>query len=372
MTERRTRSVRCAGGAALAAVLLAGCSPLYVLRAGYEEAKILSRRQPIARLVRDSTTPPERRDKLSLVLEVRQFAADSLGLDVGKSYTTFSQLDSDTLALVLSAARKDRFEAHTWWFPIVGHVPYKGFFSEGKARDAIEDLEREGYDTYLRPTSAFSTLGWFNDPLVSPLLRYDSVSLASTVVHEVFHNTLYRAGEAMFNESLAEFVGSRGAIVFLCGRFGEESSQCGTARAAWEDELLFGRFLSGLVAELEALYARDDLTREQKLELREEVFRRSQRVFAEEVRPRLRVATYASFSRDPLNNATLISRRLYYHRLDLFEELFRASGGDLRRTLDLLLEAVDGADDPYAAVEEALAALRRGTEPRGAGAPEGL
>src|SRR5690606_18318309 len=172
---------------------------------------------------------------------------------VGDSYTTFSQLDSDTLALVLSAARKDRFEAHTWWFPIVGHVPYKGFFSERKARGEIEKLERKGYDTYLRPTSAFSTLGWFNDPLVSPLLRYDSVSLAATVIHEVFHNTLYLSAQATFNESLAEFVGSRGAIAFLCGRFGEGSPQCDTARGAWEDELLFGRFLSDLVADLEAL-----------------------------------------------------------------------------------------------------------------------
>jgi predicted aminopeptidase len=331
--------------------LLAGCSPLYVLRAGYEEAKILSRREPIARLVRDSTTPPEQRDKLSLVLEVRQFAADSLELDVGKSYTTFSQLDSDTLALILSAARRDRFEAHTWWFPIVGHVPYKGFFSERKAREAMAELEREGFDTFLRPTSAFSTLGWFNDPLVSPLLRYDSVSLAATVVHEVFHNTLYLPGQTMFNESLAEFVGSRGAIQFLCGRFGEASPQCERARAAWADELVFGRFLSALVAELEALYAREDLSLERKLELREEVFRRSQALFEREVRPQLRVSSYASFTRDPLNNATLISRRLYYHRLELFEEVFRQTGGNLGRTIQRILEAVDDAEDPYAAVE---------------------
>lgn len=355
MRERRTRSVRRVAATLLAAALLAGCSPLYVLRAGYEEAKILRRRQPIARLVRDSTTPPARRDKLSLVLEVRRYAADSLGLDVGDSYTTFSQLDSDTLALILSAAHRDRFAARTWWFPIVGHVPYKGFFSEAKAREAIEDLEADGYDTYLRPTSAFSTLGWFNDPLVSPLLRYDSVSLASTVVHEVFHNTLYKAGEAMFNESLAEFVGSRGAIAFLCGRFGEASPQCGTARAVWEDERVFGRFLSALVEELEALYGREELTRERKLELREEVFVRAKRTFAAEVRPRLRVATYDSFARDPLNNATLISRRLYYHRLDLFEALFEAQGRDLRRTLDVLLPAVKDAEEPYEAVERLVA-----------------
>lgn len=343
----------------LACALVTGCSPVYVLRAGYEEAKILSRRKPIARLVQDSTLPPAQRAKLSLVLEVRQFAADSLDLAVGKSYTTFSQLDSDTLALVLSAARRDRFQAHTWWFPIVGHVPYKGFFSERKAREAMAELEREGLDTYLRPTSAFSTLGWFNDPLVSSLLRYDSVSLAATVVHEVFHNTLYLAGEAMFNESLAEFVGSRGAIMFLCGRFGEGSRECAVARSMWHDERIFGRYLSGLVAELEALYAREDIPLAQKMELREEIFRHSRERFQKEVQPQFEVASYSSFARDPLNNATLISRRLYYHRLDLFEELFQATGGDLRHSIQLILEAVEDAEDPYAAVEAALRSVKR-------------
>nr|MBA2671201.1 aminopeptidase [Gemmatimonadota bacterium] len=94
------------GTGALLLLTVAGCSPFYVLRAGYEEAKILSRRQPIERMVEDPATPPEQRGKLALVLEARQFAADSLGLEVGRSYTAFSQLDSDTLAFVLSAAHK--------------------------------------------------------------------------------------------------------------------------------------------------------------------------------------------------------------------------------------------------------------------------
>jgi predicted aminopeptidase len=343
------------GGGALLTLglllLLAGCSPLYVLRAGYEEAKILSRREPIARLVADSTTPPQTRAKLALVVQARDFARDSLRLDAGKSYTTFSQLDSDTLALVLSAARKDAFKAHTWWFPIVGHVPYKGFFSERKARRAAEALERKGFDTYVRPTSAFSTLGWFNDPLVSPLLRYDSVSLANTVIHELLHNTFYASGQAMFNESFAQFVGSRGAIALFCGPSLPDPARCERARGDWEDERLFGRFLSALVAELEALYGRSELATEEKLRLREEVFARARERYAAEVHPRLKVNSYASFTRGQLNNATLIGRRLYYGRLDLFEQLFQQSGGDLRRTIERVREAVRGVEDPYAALE---------------------
>jgi predicted aminopeptidase len=341
-----------AAGLLLAA---AACSPTYVIRAGIEEAKILSRRQPIARLVEDPSTPPERRAKLSLVLQARTFADRHLGLAAGESYTTFSQLDSDTLALVLSAAHQDEFRAHTWWFPIVGHVPYKGFFSESAARREIRRLEEKGFDTYLRPTSAFSTLGWFNDPLVSPVLRYGDVDLANTVIHEIFHNTLYLAGEAQYNESLANFVGSRGAIEFFCRRDGPESPTCRQATGAWEDDLLFGRFMEELVGELEAVYGRADLAREQKLAAREEVFERARRRFAEEVRPRLQVQSFASFTTSPLNNATLISRRLYYGRLELFEQVFRSRGGDLRRTVDDIVAAVRGADDPYTRTEALLA-----------------
>ena len=333
------------------ALLVGGCSPLYVLRAGYEEAKILSRRQSIRKLVEDPSTPPERRAKLALVLQARTFADRELKLKVGESYTTFSQLDSDTLALVLSAAHRDQFRAHTWWFPIVGHVPYKGFFSEEAARREIRKLEEKGFDTYLRPTAAFSTLGWFNDPLVSPVLRAGEIDLVNTVIHELFHNTFYAAGEAAFNESLANFVGGRGAIEFFCRRDGPDSSRCRTARDAWADDLLFGAFLSGMVGELEALYGRTDLSREQKLAGREEVFRRAKERFTGEVQPRLKVQSFASFTRTPLNNATLISRRLYYQRLDLFERVFQAHGADLSRTVDAILKVARGAEDPYAAVE---------------------
>jgi predicted aminopeptidase len=333
-----------------ALALLGACSPLYVIRAGYEEAKLLSRRESIAKLVRDSATAPELREKLRLVVRARSFAQDSLGLETGDSYTTFAKLDSDTLAMIVSAAYKDRFQPYTWWFPIIGRVPYKGYFSEKKARQAVADLEAKGFDTYLRPTTAFSTLGWFNDPLVSPLLRYDSVSLGSTVIHELLHNTVYLPGQTAFNESFAEFVGSRGAIQMFCGGAGEGSGDCRMARALWHDELLYGAFLSGMVSRLDTLYGRADLPSAEKVRLREEIFSRAQRTFADSVRPSFQVASYSSFSREPLNNAFLLAHRLYYNRLDLFEALYQRQGGKLRETVQAVLEATKGGGDPYAKV----------------------
>lgn len=332
---------------------LGACSPGYVLRASWEEAKILQARRPISRVIADPRTDEATRAKLGLVLEARGYAADSLKLNAGKSYTLFSRVESDTLALVLSAAYQDRFQAKTWWFPVVGRVPYKGFFDEDDARREIAKLRAEGYDTYLRPTAAFSTLGWFNDPLLSTLLRYDSVSLANTVIHELFHNTFYAPGQAAFNESLANFVGARGAVDFFCGRDGDDAATCRRARDEWDDDLLFGAFMNEMVRDLEAVYGDSARTRQQKLEMREEVFAAAKERYARHVRPRLKVSNFDRFLRDELNNATLISRRLYYDRLDLFERVFQSRGGDLKRAVDDIVAAArSNKRDPYAAVAE--------------------
>jgi predicted aminopeptidase len=336
----------------LTGLAASACSPAYVMRAAWEEAKILNRRKPIARIVADTATDWETRDKLLLVLQARQFAADSLGLNAGDSYTLFSRVESDTLVMVLSAAPKDQFRPHTWWFPIVGSVPYKGYFELADAQKEQRRLEARGYDTFLRPSAAFSTLGWFNDPLLSTLLRYDPVSLGNTVIHELFHNTFYAPGQAVFNESLASFVGGRGAIEFFCGRDGPQSPTCRTAQGAWEDDLRFGAFMEQLVKDVEALYARADLTRDDKLRERERLFADAQRRFAEEVRPQLKVDSYASFTREPLNNATLIARHIYYDRLHLFEEVYRTRNGDFILAMnDIVAAARSGKADPYAAVQ---------------------
>jgi predicted aminopeptidase len=136
--RRRRRWPRVAlalAGVSLAASCMA-CSPVYVMKAGIAEARILRARRPITEVLADTTTDARMRAKLAYVLEARRFAADELGIDVGDSYTMFTQLDRDTLALVVSAAPKDQIAPVTWWFPIVGRVPYRGFFSVEDARRA--------------------------------------------------------------------------------------------------------------------------------------------------------------------------------------------------------------------------------------------
>jgi len=195
-------------GAVLTAVTPMG---RYLARGAWAEGRILARRRPIAQIAADSTLAPATRAKLQLVLEARAFAADSLGLPAKDAFTQFTQLEHDTLVLVLSGAHRDALRAVTWWFPVVGRVPYKGFFDFALAQRAEKELAAEGYDTYLRPSPAFSTLGFFNDPLLSTTLGEDSLEIVNTVVHELTHNRFYASGEAVFNESFANFVGARGA-----------------------------------------------------------------------------------------------------------------------------------------------------------------
>lgn len=336
----------------LFALLPAGCSPVYVLRAGIEEAKILSRRRPIVEVMRDPGTDAETRRKLDLVLQARTFSDQQLGLSTGESFTTYSWVESDTLLMVVSGARKDAFVPYTWSFPIVGRIPYKGYFDFDQAYDQARELEQEGYDAHVRPSGAFSTLGWFNDPLLNTVLRYGDVSLASTVIHELTHNTLFVPSQVGFNESFANFVGDRGAIDFFCTRDGTNAETCRLASNLWQDNLLFSAFLTGLVAQLETVYGDSTLTRDQKIERREDVFAHEKARFNSEVRPRLRTNAFRTFADQPINNATLIGTRLYYQHLDWFDVLYERNGHDLPATIRQVERiAEEHPDDPFGALQ---------------------
>jgi len=322
---------------------------MYVLKAGIAEAKILRARRPITEVLNDSATSADTRGKLAYVMEARRFAADSLGIDVGEAYSTYTRLDHDTLSLVLSAARKDRLVPKTWWFPVVGRVPYKGFFSEKDARAEQADLEKDGFDTYLRPTTAFSTLGWFNDPLLSTILRDDDVGVVETVLHELAHRYLFVAGQVGFNESYAEFVGNTAAIRFFCTRRGggPDTVKCLRAQARWRDLQRFSVFIDGLVSNLQTLYARTDLDAAEKIRRREDVFKAALEHFSHDVQPTFEALGFHSFITIPLNNATLLARMRYYHRLPDFQALLEQHGGDLRAVLEALKAGVKDVDDPF-------------------------
>ena len=337
---------------ALALLAAAACSPVYVLRAGWEEAKLLERRRPIREVVGDTATSPGLRNRLRLVLQARDWAERSLGLRPGDSFTSYAPVERDTLLLVVSAAPRFELSWKTWWFPVVGRVPYRGYFDFAEARAEARELTEDGWDVYVRPSSAFSTLGWLPDPVLSTSLRQDSVGIVETVLHEITHTTYFPSGHADFSESFATFVGHAGAEAFFC-RALRRPEACREARDRWHDTRLYGRFLTGLRDSLARLYGRD-LPEAETTRRKEEVLSAAADRFAREVAPSFRAFPAGVLDRDRLNNAWLLSRVLYYGRLEDFEAVRRRSP-DLRAAVASLVDSARAAGDPWSGLDRLLA-----------------
>jgi predicted aminopeptidase len=328
--------------------LLSGCSPIYFLRAAYEEGRILWRRQPIADFLATPDLHNDTKEKLTTVLAVRDYAQKVLNLNVAGSYASYSYVDRPDLTYVVIAAPQTELRPYTWWFVVVGHVPYKGFFSKSEAQSEAERLDKQGYDTTIRTSAAFSTLGWFDDPLLSHLLRFDKIALSEIVFHELFHNTLYVKGAGAFNESAANFIGHHATIDFFGQRFGHESAEYLRAVQLWQEELEFAGFIEELIINLSDLYRRN-IAKDDKLRLRNEVFARSQSEWARRIasRPTHR---FRGFSQQPLNNAVLMHYGVYLKNLQLFESLYELEGGNLVRTIDALEQSTQNGGEPFGAV----------------------
>jgi predicted aminopeptidase len=343
----------------LVGVLLAGYTTAYVVsedvryltRAGIEETKILQAREDIADLVADPATDSTTRSALQVVLDARDFAA-RLGLDAKETYTTYSEVERDTLLLVLSASPKNCLCPHLWKYPIVGRVPYKGFFDFEMAQRTADRMEREGYDVYMRPSAAFSTLGWFNDPLLSTAMSRDSMELAALVLHEIAHNTLYVKSATPFNESFAQMVGYRGAEAFFRQR--GDSADAERAADRWHDEILLADYYRDLGTRLDSLYRSADSAAVDSG--RSEIAAWARHQLEGVIAPQLRTYRVGRLTERPINNAQIIAARIYRDRLHLFETWYQRSGGRVDSavaSLKRLVESVEG-DSAYAVMERAL------------------
>ncbi len=324
----------------------------YLVRAAWEEAGILWRRRPIADLVEDTTTSVALRERLTLVREARDFAARELGLAAGQSFTTYSRLERDTLVLVLSAARRDSLVARTWWFPVVGRFPYKGFFDFGRAQRTARELQDAGFDTFLRPASAFSTLGWFNDPLLSTTVRQPPEALVNTVIHELLHNTVFVKGDVTFNESFASFVGAHGAMAFFAAR--GDTAAVRRARDDWEDDKVLGTFWATMMQRVDSALSLPGRDAAARVAARDTVYAQMRERLMRDIAPRLRLVDTTRLRAIQLDNAALLARRTYAADLSIFDEMHRREGGDLRRTIAAIDALTRVRRDPFAALRESL------------------
>ncbi len=301
-----------------AALTQTGCFEAgYLLQAGEGQLDLVCRAHNIDRVLQDEDTRPEVRLQLEEVPRIKAFATE-YGLVPTSSYEDYVQLDRPVAVWVVSAAPKLSFESLTWSFPIVGSVPYLGWFERSDAVEHAEKLALEGWDVELRGASAYSTLGWFRDPVLSSMLgdgTDGTGGLADVILHESLHATVYVKGQSGFNEGLATFVGDHLALAYLAKRYGEGSPEVAAyVLGESEGEKRTIRFRQAF-ADLDTLY-KSKLSDADKLQ--------KKKSYLTSLRAELHL-------KRPVSNATLAGFRAYHGGSKAFEALFDACGGDMKR-----------------------------------------
>lgn len=317
-------------------LFLTSCAhTLYIGKLAWGEAKILGGSVPLQEVLKDEGVGEEIKEGIRLVQEVKEFSRQRLGLRLDGSYETFYRVKGDALIYLVSACPQDRLEPHTWRFPIVGEVEYKGFFNRKDAIKEIKKLEERGLDTCLQEAIAFSTLGWLRDPLYSTVLDRHPVIISNIIIHELVHTTVFFKGETEFNEQIASFIAEEGSLMFIEERFGMPSSLYRHARDLVVDEELIAGFFQELYDVLKGLYAQD-LSPDEKLRMREEIFARNQQGLTELSR-QLRTGDFSG-RLERLNNAVVLAYRRYLNTPgSLLHQAYEALGGDVKGLIELLL-----------------------------------
>lgn len=201
------------------ALLTGGCSQIrYLGHTAKGQWQLMRQREPIDTVLADDTTDPELSRRLETVLEVRRFAVSDLQLPDNDSYTLYAETGRQAATWTVQAAPALSLEPVEWCFPIAGCVPYRGYFRQEMATDFAAGLAEDGLDVAVIPALAYSTLGYFADPVLDTMLRYRDARLAEIIFHELAHQKLYVAGDAAFNESFATFIGDLGVQRWLRAR----------------------------------------------------------------------------------------------------------------------------------------------------------
>lgn len=311
-------------------VFSSGCQMGYLIKNAYHQMKLLYDRQPIEEVLKDEKLSPKIKDKLLLAEKAKIFAEEKIGLKRTKNYTTYVELNRPYVVYAVNAAPAWELKNYTWYFPIVGHVPYKGFYSEDEAKAEENILKKENLDTYIRGVSAYSTLGWFNDPILSSMVNYKDEDLVNTIIHETVHATLYIKSNADFNERLATFIGNKGTEKFYYESEGASSKTVQAINDENEDQKLFSDFITPKIKEVKDWYS--GLRPEERLpEKKEEKLKALQNEFEKTVLPKMKTNAYRSFSKIKLNNARLLLFSTYVGNFEVFEKVYRRLDGDLKK-----------------------------------------
>lgn len=198
---------------------------MYGIKQGVGQITLVVKAKPLTEVISHPATPDSVRLKLKFLSKVRAFAMKEIGLADTKNYTTYFDQQGKEVLWVVTACEEFRLKEYSWSFPIIGRVPYKGFFNQDEAIQEARALRALGFDVSIRNPAGWSTLGWFRDPILSGMLDRSDGQLASLIIHEMAHANIFVKDSVQFNENLASFVGDRGALLFMENLFGLQSAQ---------------------------------------------------------------------------------------------------------------------------------------------------
>lgn len=312
-----------------------GCRLSYLFHVAKGQIQLLNGAVPIEAALNTEPFTADQRNKLLLVKQIKAFGEKELGLKKTGNYETVYPHSNQNPIYIVSASARDCFSQKIWWFPIVGDMPYLGFFDLKEAREERARLQHENLDVYVGRAGAYSTLGWFQDPVTMNLIDGTTPQLVNILFHEMTHATLYVNGQGAFNEGLAVLVGKVGSLKFFEKTYGPEHPFTDEARNALADERLFSRFLNDFMDEMETVYALQ-MDYEEKMGLRKTVFAATISKF-EVLKKDLKTGQFVHFGQMPLNNAYLMTVALYHRHFELFETVLAKNGGSVEKTI-LFLE----------------------------------
>jgi predicted aminopeptidase len=310
---------------ALPILLLTGCGALPFYTQGIAgQMEILSKSRPNTEVIADASTPPDLRKRLLLTEELRSFASRELALPGDSSYGKYADLGRRHVVFVLYAAKEFSLEPKTWRYPVVGEMDYRGYFKEKDATAYVTKLETKGYETHLGGTDAYSTLGFFHDPVLNTFSNYPEIDFAELIFHELTHRRVFRKGETTFNESLANAVAEEGVRRWLASK-GRR-----TELANYEERLIrrrdFYREIETTRRELSDLYA-SDLPATEMGKRKRAIFAKL-KTRARSLQRRWGGKPLEQWLRTELTNAHLLPLITYHSEIASFRDLLAENEGD--------------------------------------------
>ncbi len=308
--------------------VLSGCSTLgYYLQSIQGQAEVLQKSTPIEKLLQDDHLPAALREKLLLASELRRFAARQLLLPDNGSYQDYADLGRNYVVWNVFATPELSLQPQQWCYLIVGCLGYRGYFSEILARKHADELRASGYDVFVGGVAAYSTLGWFNDPVLNTMLRHDDFYLARVIFHELAHQLLFIPNDTDFNEAFADSIAETGTERWLTQTQPESVSEAFSEILAHEDE--FTALVLNYRAKLEELY-RSSMADQYKLEHKQMLFTLMQSDYAALKAGWNNDIRYDAWFAAGLNNAKLVAVSTYRRLLPGFRLLLRSVNHDLK------------------------------------------